>query len=412
MASRIPQLTKFLTGNDVLDRWQDHIVNVLNPVLKLGTTLIQGLPVPAPTVTNDGQVLQYNDASASWVLAAVTGPGGVVPDASTTVKGITRLSVAPASPTSPIAAGDNDPRLSDARTPTGSAGGDLTGSTFPAPTIAAGAVTSGKIASGAVGTTQIASGAVGSAQLATTAVTPGTYGDATHVGAFTVSGDGRLTAASSVAISGGGGGGTMPLSSTVTSFFDDFFGTVPSPIWHFGGSVGYVTGSTPIPANGICVVATASGAGSFFAGIDWNGLPCRKQNKGKFEWRARISTLTTDLNVHFGLADSLAIMSEYIVFFADTTGVSPVWNVRWNTGSGPVSTATTVPVDALFHTFTIDLSGTVAHFLIDGVDTGITTAFTNLPPDDIGPLARISTTAGSNSILLDYFQFTTTRGTL
>jgi len=39
-------------------------------------------------------------------------------DSSTTVKGITKLSVAPVSPTDPIAVGDNDPRNSNARTPT------------------------------------------------------------------------------------------------------------------------------------------------------------------------------------------------------------------------------------------------------------------------------------------------------
>lgn len=41
-----------------------------------------------------------------------------VNDASATVKGITKLSVPPASATNPIAVGDNDPRNSNARTPT------------------------------------------------------------------------------------------------------------------------------------------------------------------------------------------------------------------------------------------------------------------------------------------------------
>ncbi len=38
-------------------------------------------------------------------------------------------------------------------------------------------------------------------------VTAGTYGDATHVAQVTIGTDGRVTAASSVAISGGGGSG-------------------------------------------------------------------------------------------------------------------------------------------------------------------------------------------------------------
>lgn len=48
---------------------------------------------------------------------------------------------------------------------------------------------------------------LGSAQLPSSGVTAGTYGDATHVGQFTVNAQGQVTAASDVAITGGGGGG-------------------------------------------------------------------------------------------------------------------------------------------------------------------------------------------------------------
>lgn len=111
--------------------------------------------------------------------------------------------------------------------PSGAAGGVLDGS-FPNPGLAATVAGAGlaetsdvlsvnvdgstveintdtlRVKADGITANEIAAGAVGASELASTAVTPSTYGDATHVGQFTVDADGRLTAASNVLITASG----------------------------------------------------------------------------------------------------------------------------------------------------------------------------------------------------------------
>jgi hypothetical protein len=100
-------------------------------------------------------------------------------------------------------------------------------------------------------TADVKAGSIGAAQLTDTAVTPGTYGDATHVAQITVDQDGRATSASSVAIS-------FPGSGTVTTTGSPASGNLAK----FSGATSVTSGdlSGDVTTSGTLAATIASGA--------------------------------------------------------------------------------------------------------------------------------------------------------
>lgn len=95
---------------------------------------------------------RFGDYSKEWEAVSGQDVGGVATDASTTVKGVSKLSVAPVSPSNPIAVGDNDPRL-------GAAGVTVADTTTIDLTLSGASQITADVVAGSLTNTHIAAGA-------------------------------------------------------------------------------------------------------------------------------------------------------------------------------------------------------------------------------------------------------------
>lgn len=393
---RTPVLKKTLHPTDqTINRIQDDLLAVMNPVLRNGTNAIQGAPVQQQQSTDDGKTITYSASTKSWILSAFSSFATL---ATTVIYGISRLSWPPANPADPIVVSDTDPRNSDSRFPKGPAGGALA-NTYPNPTLAN----------------------VGTA---------GTYGDSTHVPQITTNAGGQVSAVTPVAIAFPPSGPT----ATTVDLWDDFEGYQISLRWNSttggAGTVGPTRISTVADAADNAsgnVDLGLTGVGDW-AGLDWGGAPGYLNSVanpfvGYIEWSVYLLTAGALLNVRAGFGDSVTALdagtgaSMTIGTDPSTGNVAVFINLGLGGGDVKFTTGTPFTVNAP-HQLRIVFPAAVGtpRFFFDGTDTGITITggFPSGSTTYIQPLAYAVAAAGpsgNSHAYLDYMVISRTRPT-
>lgn len=233
-ATKLYTLQKLISGNQILDRIQDQWMSVLNPTLALGTSRIQGYTVPIPTASNNGQFIEWDQVSGSFIYAT---------------------------PYAPV--------------PTG--------------------------------------------------ITPGTYGDSTHVGQFAVNTFGYLTSAANIAISGSS---TLPAGSTVGQYLEWngtawVVNTIPLPVAQGG------TGDTTLLQNALLV-------GDGTSAVTTSAAPTSAIIGGVAEWNGSSWVVTQGPGQNI---DTIPLSPSSIDDEFESTSLNGSWFIP---GAGSITAATTV----------------------------------------------------------------------
>jgi hypothetical protein len=282
------------------------------------STPISGLP--AASTVNSVDLVPIVQGGVTKKANAGTVVSNLLPVASTSQQGIVQLGTGGNN-----ACQGNDARLSNSRTPTGSAGGDLTG-TYPNPELAAFGTagdygsssaipvltvdSKGRVASIAtsqiiVNADNIISGTLSPTRLANSGVTFGTYGSSTQIPVLTLDAKGRVTSISTEQL-------VVNASNILTGTLD------AARLATSGVTAGVVGSSTQIPVltldnkGRVTAAATAQlvvNANNITSGtIDPNRLATSGVVAGTVGSSAQIPVLTVDNKGRVTVASSTPVL--------------------------------------------------------------------------------------------------------